>query len=49
MNSVVCRGGCGTVLEDKPDFKPKWYGTFQGCKCLSGVCEDCYKKEKENK
>ena len=48
MNEIIiCRGGCGTKLSHENDAKPKWYGTFQGAKCISGICEVCYKKEKE--
>jgi hypothetical protein len=47
--SVKCKGGCGVELKEEPNFKPKWYGLFKNDKCISGICVDCYKKEKKQK
>ena len=43
---IDCRG-CGVQLSTKLDANPKWYGTYQGCKPITGACEDCYHTEKK--
>lgn len=44
--TIDCRG-CGVQLSTKLDAKPKWYGTYKGCKPISGACEDCFQTEKK--
>jgi len=45
--TVKCRGNCGRTLKDEPDRD--WYATSHGDKIISGICPECYRKEKQNR
>jgi hypothetical protein len=49
MKQIICRGGCGRTLEQKHDPAIRWYGSYNGDECVSGICEECYQKEKATK